>query len=93
MLSSSPDRATNVALLHALRHQDYAGKVAVTAHVDSHAVQLTAAGADLVLRPFLYAADVACEALGLPVPDPEPAVVLIAASGAGHRGAEAQEVG
>ncbi|HSH22290.1 MAG TPA: cation:proton antiporter family protein, partial [Candidatus Caenarcaniphilales bacterium] len=74
VVSSSPDRATNVALLHALRHHGYAGKVAVTAHVDSHAVQLTAAGADLVLRPFLYAADVACEALGLPVPDPEPAV-------------------
>jgi Kef-type K+ transport system membrane component KefB len=65
VLSSSPDPATNIVLLDALRDAGYAGRVALTAHSEAAASRLEQAGADLVLRPFIDAADDACRALGL----------------------------
>ncbi len=48
---------TNRALLHGLRHHNYQGRIALTAHtVYDHPEQLRAAGADLVLEPFALAA-------------------------------------
>jgi Kef-type K+ transport system membrane component KefB len=65
VVSSSPDTTTNLALLHALREHDYEGKVALTAHIDSHADRLRAAGTDVVLRPFVDAAESAGRVLGI----------------------------
>lgn len=47
---------TNLALLHALRHHGYAGKVVAAAHHDADAGRLDAAGADVVLLPYASAA-------------------------------------
>ncbi|MDQ3938146.1 MAG: cation:proton antiporter, partial [Chloroflexota bacterium] len=65
VVSSSPDPATNIVLLRALRDIGYAGQVALTAHSEAAAARLEGEGADLVLRPFIDAADEACRALGL----------------------------
>jgi hypothetical protein len=54
---------TGKALLHGLRHHDYRGKVALTAHAERDAEQLAAAGADIVLRPYPLAAMAAAEVL------------------------------
>lgn len=58
---------TNLALLHALRHHGYAGKVAVAAHHDADAGRLDAAGADVVLLPY---ASAAAEVVELVAPPP-----------------------
>jgi Kef-type K+ transport system membrane component KefB len=71
VVSTSPDPTTNRALIHALRHHGYGGSIAVTAHTDRYASRLEEAGADLVLRPFLDAADVACRSLGYDSAAPE----------------------
>jgi Trk K+ transport system NAD-binding subunit len=77
-LSSSPDRTTNLVLLRALREAGYDGRVALTAHFESAARQLEAGGADLVLRPFVDAADDAVRALGYsPREHPEPAAASV----------------
>ncbi|MDP8904339.1 MAG: cation:proton antiporter [Chloroflexota bacterium] len=65
VVSTSPDAATNVVLLQALRAAGYRGRVALTAHTDVAAKRLEGTGADLLLRPFIDAADDACRALGL----------------------------
>lgn len=57
VVSTVPDRSVNLALLHALEHAAFPGKVALTAHDDHDAERLEAAGVDLVLRPFHAAAD------------------------------------
>ncbi|CAN5600131.1 cation:proton antiporter [soil metagenome] len=102
VVSSSPDRTTNLALLHSLRHHDYEGRVAVAAHLDHHAEALREAGVDLVLRPFLDAAQLAGRALGLPATEEStsqkrPAaggrVALTGPGGRGHRGPTAEEAG
>jgi Kef-type K+ transport system membrane component KefB len=75
VVSTTPDTTTNLALLHALRERGYEGEVALTAHADGQAERLQAAGASLVLRPFIDAADDACRALGF-----DPAEAAAAAS-------------
>lgn len=57
VVSTVPDRAVNLALLHGLEQAEYAGSVALTAHSDHDAARLEAAGVDVVLRPFHAAAD------------------------------------
>lgn len=56
VISAIPEPATNLALLHNLRHHRYQGAVALTAHTGHDADRLKAAGADLVLEPFSTAA-------------------------------------
>ncbi|SFG08947.1 cation:proton antiporter [Neptunomonas qingdaonensis] len=53
------DEHVSRALVHALRDNSYAGRIAVTAHDPIEAKRLSSAGADLVLVPF---ADAAVEA-------------------------------
>jgi hypothetical protein len=53
----------NMAVLSALRHAGYEGKVAVSADTPAEADFLRAEGADLVLEPFLHAADQAASLL------------------------------
>jgi Kef-type K+ transport system membrane component KefB len=53
----------NLALLHALRHMGYDGRVALTAHTPADAERLSLAGADLVLQPFADAATHVAELL------------------------------
>lgn len=57
VVSAIPGLATNLALLHGLRHHEFAGTVALTAHTRRDADALRAAGADAVLEPFSTAAD------------------------------------
>ncbi|HUG65447.1 MAG TPA: cation:proton antiporter [Gaiellaceae bacterium] len=47
---------TNLALLHAVRHHGYRGKVAVAAHHDADVGRLEEAGANRVLLPYASAA-------------------------------------
>ncbi|WP_267241596.1 cation:proton antiporter [Streptomyces sp. PR69] len=63
VISTIPLTETSKALLHGLRHHDYQGKVALTAHSERDAKQLDAAGADLILRPYPLAAMAAAEVL------------------------------
>ncbi len=66
VVSTIPSIPATTALLHALRHHDYDGQVAVTALHERDAVHYRALGADVVLRPFTIAADATCQLLGLP---------------------------
>ncbi|MDP2794531.1 MAG: cation:proton antiporter [Sulfurisoma sp.] len=59
VVSTVPQLELNLALLGALRHHGYAGRVALTAHNDRDARRLAQAGADKVLFPFDDAADFA----------------------------------
>ena len=63
VMSSIPERAINLALLHALRQHGYRGRIAVTTHTPNTTKVLQAAGADLVLLPFADAADQAVDLL------------------------------
>ncbi len=63
VISTIPLPETGKALLQGLRHHDYQGTVALTAHSERDAGQLDAAGADLVLQPYPLAATAAAEAL------------------------------
>jgi Kef-type K+ transport system membrane component KefB len=63
VISTVPLLETNKVLLHGLRHHDYRGGVAVTAHSRRAAEQLRAAGVDLVIEPFDLAASATSEAL------------------------------
>lgn len=56
VVSAVPVLSTNLALLQDLRHHQFAGTVALTAHSAHDAAQLRAAGADIVLEPFSAAA-------------------------------------
>ncbi len=56
IVSSIPERAHGLALLHSLQVAGYKGKVALTAHNRKEQEFLYAAGADLVLLPFHDAA-------------------------------------
>ncbi|MDS1270708.1 cation:proton antiporter [Lipingzhangella sp. LS1_29] len=56
VISTVPFLETNNTLLHALRHHDYQGAVALTAHTVRDAEQLRRTDADLVLDPFAFAA-------------------------------------
>ncbi len=68
VVSTVPDRAVNLALLHGLDQAGYTGSVALTAHNDHDAERLQAAGVDLVLRPFHAAADSVTRVLWQDVP-------------------------
>jgi Kef-type K+ transport system membrane component KefB len=57
VVSTIPRPDANVALLHALRHHGYEGRIAVTAHHRIDAEALRQAGADRVLMPFEEAAE------------------------------------
>lgn len=63
VMSSIPERAINLVLLHSLRHHGYRGRIAVTTHTPNTTKVLQAAGADLVLLPFADAADQAADLL------------------------------
>ncbi len=63
IVSTTPLVDVGLALLHALREHGYTGKVILTAHTDSDADRLRAGGADLVLLPFVDAADQAVDLL------------------------------
>lgn len=56
VISTISRAETNVALLHALRHHDYQGRIAVTAHTWHDSEKLRSAGADIVIEPFAIAA-------------------------------------
>jgi Trk K+ transport system NAD-binding subunit len=71
VVSTTPVREVNMALLHALRHHRYAGKVALTAHTVADRDLLDQSGADLVLVPYADAADQAVDLLTEPGARPE----------------------
>jgi hypothetical protein len=63
VVSSVAERGVNLVLLEALHRQRYKGKVAVIARVPEDVEALEKAGADVVFRPYLDAADRAAEVL------------------------------
>ncbi|WP_008318532.1 cation:proton antiporter [Leptolyngbya sp. PCC 6406] len=63
VVSSIPGREVNLTLLHALRHHGYQGKLAVTVHQDREDELLRSTDIDLILRPFVDAAEQAAEEL------------------------------
>ena len=62
VVSTIPDRDKCLVLLHALQHNNFAGRKALTADTIKHREFLLAAGADVVLLPFR---DAAAEAAGM----------------------------
>ncbi|CAN5599933.1 cation:proton antiporter [soil metagenome] len=68
IVCTSPTADTSLALLHALRAHGVKARVAVTAHTQASADALASAGADLLLRPFVDAADQAVHRLGFEPP-------------------------
>jgi Kef-type K+ transport system membrane component KefB len=56
VVSTIPDRDKCLVLLHALQHNNFAGRKALTADTIKHREFLLAAGADVVLLPFRDAA-------------------------------------
>jgi Kef-type K+ transport system membrane component KefB len=63
IVCTTPLLDVQISLLHALRSHGYTGNVALTAHSDRDAELLRTAGADLVLLPFVDAADQAVDLL------------------------------
>ncbi len=63
VVSSIPGLDVNLTLLHALRHHGYQGKLAVTVHQDHEDETLQTADIDLILRPFVDAAEQAADEL------------------------------
>ena len=63
VISSLPQAALNLSLLHALKANAYKGKTAFTAHNDRDAGMLKQAGVDIVLLPFIDAAKKAAQEL------------------------------
>lgn len=63
VVSSIPGLEVNLTLLHALRHHGYEGKLAVTVHQEYEDETLQTAEVDLILHPFVDAAEQAAEAL------------------------------
>lgn len=56
VVSAIPVLQTNLALLNSLRHHQFEGTIALTAHTGHDAEALLAAGATIVLEPFSTAA-------------------------------------
>jgi len=52
VISTSPERTVNLALIAALKLYEYTGKVAVRVHSTEDARTLSLAGADVILSPF-----------------------------------------
>jgi Kef-type K+ transport system membrane component KefB/Trk K+ transport system NAD-binding subunit len=63
IVSTMRDRDLSLMLLNLLKTRRFDGKVAVAARDEAEAAELSAAGADLVLRPFQDAAEYAADAL------------------------------
>ncbi|MBF2036376.1 MAG: cation:proton antiporter [Leptolyngbyaceae cyanobacterium T60_A2020_046] len=63
VISSIPGTEVNLTLLHALRQHGYRGKLAVTVHQDHEDEALRSTEIDLILRPFVDAAEQAADAL------------------------------
>lgn len=63
VISAVRSREMNLALIHNLNKDGYAGKVALTATNSQEAAEFEKAGANLVLRPFKDATEQAADAL------------------------------
>ncbi len=63
VVSTIPERDKCLVLLHALRHNEFAGSIAITAETIQHRQFLLDAGADVVLLPFRDAAAEAADIL------------------------------
>jgi Kef-type K+ transport system membrane component KefB len=63
VISSIPSADVNLTLLHALRSSGYQGKLAVTVHQDREDEMLRSSEVDLILRPFVDAAEQAADDL------------------------------
>ena len=63
VISTVRSKEMNLALIHNLKKDGYAGKVAVTAATDPEAAEYEQAGARLVFRPFKDAMEQAADAL------------------------------
>ncbi len=63
VVSSIPSADVNLTLLHALRSSGYEGKLAVTVHQDREDEMLRNTEIDLILRPFVDAAEQAADDL------------------------------
>ncbi len=63
VISSVPQLAVNLALLHALSRYGYNGSIAATAHHDRDAARLREAGCNMILLPFADAAKEAIDQL------------------------------
>ena len=63
VVSSIPHRDINVLLLQSLPNHGFRGRTALAAHTQHDAERLEAAGADIVLLPFIDAADQAVDRL------------------------------
>jgi Kef-type K+ transport system membrane component KefB/uncharacterized UPF0146 family protein len=63
VICAAPELHANLTLLKALREHGYAGRVAVTSHIQAHSERLRSSGADLVLQPFHDASERAAVAL------------------------------
>lgn len=63
VISSIPGLEVNRTLQHALKHQGYQGKLAVTVHNDQEDAAFQTSNVDLILRPFVDAAEQAAEEL------------------------------
>jgi len=73
VVSSLPEADLNRALVAALRHHGYRGRVALTAHAEHDARALKQAGADRVFHPYADAADHAADTLDLLLREEKPA--------------------
>lgn len=63
IVCAAPDLEVNTVLVRLLRQQRYAGRVALTAHTPRDAEILRKEGGDLILRPFVDAAEQAADAV------------------------------
>jgi Trk K+ transport system NAD-binding subunit len=63
LLATAPDREVTTTLVNLLRHANYPGKLALTARTQEDADYYKQLGADLVLCPFVDAADQAVDDL------------------------------
>lgn len=75
VVCTAPRRETNLSVLKAVREFGYTGKVALTAHHTHDTEVLKAAGADLVLMPFVEAAKDAAAVLIAASTSPVPSAV------------------
>ena len=57
VISSLEDKQINMALIKYLKHADFQGKIAVTSYTGRTAKELELAGADMILLPFVDAAE------------------------------------
>jgi Kef-type K+ transport system membrane component KefB/Trk K+ transport system NAD-binding subunit len=65
VMSAMPDLEVNLLLLKAVRDRGFGGRVVLSARNEQDAGMMERAGADLVLRPFVDAAEQAAEALSI----------------------------